>query len=96
MEETSKKQTAQLGIGTVMDCAFIALYSRFMRVDYSKADSFDEANNILQSGFDNGDCMPIAIVDGTTNKMVWYEEFMGESECQKKVNEFLTQHCTQR
>jgi len=94
MEETSKNnETAQLGIGAIMGCAFIALYSRYMNVDYQEVDSFDEANIILQSGSDNGDCMPIAIIDGSTNKMVWFEEYIGENECQQRVNEFLSQHC---
>ncbi len=94
MEKYSNiSETAQLGIGAVMGCAFIALYSRFISVDYQEADSFDEANSILQSGSDNGDCMPIAIIEGNTNKMVWFEEYIGENECQQRVNEFLSKHC---
>ena len=94
MEETSKNnKTTQLGIGAVMGCAFIALYIRFMNLDYQEADSFDEANSILQSGSNSGDCMPIAIIDGNTNKMVWFEQYIGEYECQERVNEFLSQPC---
>jgi hypothetical protein len=83
----NSQETAQLGIS-----AFIALYSRFMNVDYQEVDSFDDANSILQSGSANGDCMPIAIIDGNTNKMVWFEEYIGKDECQEMVNAFLLKH----
>jgi hypothetical protein len=87
-EDTEKHLLDKLPVG-----AFIALYSRFMSLDYQEADSFDDANIILQSGSYNGDCMPIAIIDVDTNKMVWFEEYIGKEECQEKVNEFLYQHC---
>jgi hypothetical protein len=91
---SNKTENPSLNKGAVMGCAFIALYSRFMNVDYQEADSFDEANSILQSGSNNGDCMPIAIIDGNSNKMVWFEEYIGENECQERVNKFLSKHCT--
>lgn len=69
--------------------SFIALYSRFYNLEFYETDSFDEASSILQNGSDTGNCMPIAIIDGNTNKMVWFHDFIGEDECQKRVNDFL-------
>lgn len=68
---------------------FIALYSIHMSIDYQEFDNFDDAMSMLNFGSDTGQCMPIAIFDNHTNEIVWFEQFLGEEECKKVVDNYL-------
>jgi len=68
---------------------FVSLYSRFGAIDFFENETIDEAINQLKSGSDQGLIMEIAVIETSTKKMVWFSDFLGESECQQRVDEFV-------
>ena len=77
---------------SVMGCSFIALADRYGAEQYNKFESKKDALSFLQYGLDCGEHMDIAVIDCSTNKMVWYKDFLGKDECQDRVNEFIERH----
>ena len=68
---------------------FISLYSVFCTLQSDKHETKESAVNQLIYGEDEGLCMPIAVIDISDKSMVWFHEYLGESECKKIVDKFL-------
>ena len=73
----------------ITDTVYIALYYRYFAMGYSTCKTLKQAREILKYGNDYGECMPIAIIEVPTNKMVWFEKYLGKKECKKIMDEFL-------
>jgi hypothetical protein len=80
----------------VIPCAFVALADRHGSENYEEFDSKEEAVRFLEYGSDEGMHMDIAVIDCSTNEMVWHEDYLGEKECQERVNRFIAKHSLQR
>ena len=67
---------------------YISIFDRIGVTDYNEHNTKEDAVKSLKYGSDNGLIMPIAVID-SNNKIVWYEDFLGESECKSKVDIFI-------
>ena len=79
----------------VIGCAFVALADRYGSENYEEFDSKEEAVRFLEYGSDENMHMDIAVIDCSTNEMVWYEDYLGKEECQERVNRFVAKHSLQ-
>lgn len=87
-----KKINKPCALSDVIGCAFIALACRYGCEYYKECDSKGEAVKFLEYGSDEDIHMDIAVIDCSTNKMVWYKDYLGKKECQERVNRFIAKH----
>lgn len=79
----------KLHISDAIGSAFVSIFDRFGVMGYNEHDTIEDAIKSLEYGSDEGLIMDIAIIETSTKKMVWYQKFLGKSECQAKVDRFV-------
>ena len=86
------KANSHAPLSGVIGCAFVALADRYGCEHSEECDSKDEAIRFLEYGSDEGMHMDIAVINCSTNEMVWFKEYLGKKECQERVNRFISKH----
>ena len=89
--ETSQT-TSHAPLSGVIGCAFVALADRYGVEHYEECHSKEEAIKFLEYGSGEGMHMDITVINCSTNKMVWYNDYLGKKECQKRVDMFIAKH----
>ena len=93
MKEPLNEKQQPCNIANVMGCAFIAIADRYRVEQYEEFDTKEDALRFLEYGSDEGMHMDIAVIDCSTNEMVWYKNYLGKKECQNRVDRFIRKHC---
>lgn len=81
-----------MGKHNIIHSNFVSLYDRFGVEEYDEHDKKEDAIEQLLYGADEGLCIPIAVIDIKQRKMVWFNDFIGENDCNVRVNLFLQNH----
>ena len=88
---TQETQKPQLNIPVVIGSAFVSIFDRFGVTGYNEHNTMEDAIKSLEYGSDEGLIMDIAVIKMSTKQMVWYQEFLGKTKCQEKVDRFINQ-----
>lgn len=70
---------------------FVSIFDRFGVTCYNEHNTMEDAIKSLEYGSDEGLIMDIAVIKMSTKQMVWYQEFLGKTKCQEKVDRFINQ-----
>ena len=68
---------------------FISLYSHLGVIDFKEHETAEDALDMLKYGRDEGLILDIAVIDVKTGDMLYYNDFLGEKECRRRMDEFL-------
>jgi hypothetical protein len=98
MTNTNKppKTESHTLLSSVIGCSFVALAYRFGRAYYEQCDSKDEAIEFLKNGSEAGMHMDVAVIDCSTNEMVWHKDYLGKNECQERADRFIAEIMNQK
>lgn len=88
----TKKNKKHPHLFDVIDSPFVSLSYVYGRVYSLEFESKKDAVVSLEGGSVDGKCFPIAVIDCSIQKMVWHNEFLGEKECKREVDKFISHY----